>query len=65
MSKHVLDRPRGASTSRLKKFVEIERGDRPSTSSRALQTRARSLKAPKLAIYAAIARGREAALPSR
>jgi hypothetical protein len=57
MSKHVLDRPRSASASRLKKFVEIERGDRPSTSSRALQTRSRPLKAPKLAIYTQIERG--------
>ncbi len=57
MSKHVLDRPRSASASRLKKFVEIERSDKPSTSSRALQTRARSPKAPKLAIYTQIERG--------
>ncbi|WP_209427226.1 hypothetical protein [Pararhodobacter sp. SW119] len=57
MSKHVLDRPRSASTSRLKKFVEIERGDKPSTSSQALQTRVRSPKAPKLAIYTQIERG--------
>jgi hypothetical protein len=57
MSKHVLDRPRSASASRLKKFVEIERSGKPSTSSRALQTRARSAKAPKLAIYTRIERG--------
>ena len=57
MSKHVLDRPRSASASRLKKFVEIERGDRPSVSSRALQTRSRPLKARKLAIYTRIERG--------
>lgn len=57
MSKHVLDRSRDASTSRLRKFVEIERGSRPSTSSRALQTRARRPKAPKLAIYTQIERG--------
>jgi hypothetical protein len=57
MSKHVLDRPRSASASRLRKFLEIERGDRPSTSSRALQTRSRPPKSPKLAIYARIERG--------
>ena len=57
MSKHVLDRPRSASASRLAKFVEIERSGKPSTSTQALQTRARSPKAPKLAIYTRIERG--------
>jgi len=60
MSKHVLDRQRSATSERLKKFLEIERGDKPSTSARALQTRARSPKAPKLAIYTAIERGARA-----
>ena len=60
MSKHILDRPRSNATQRLKKFVEIERSSKPSTSTQALQSRARGPKAPKLAIYTRIARGAEA-----
>jgi len=60
MSKHVLDRQRRETNLRLKNFLAIERGDRPSTSARALQIRARSPKAPKLAIYTRIERGIEA-----
>ena len=60
MSKHVLDRPRGASASRLKKFTEIERSGKPSSSTRALQMRSRSPKVAKLAIYTRIERGLQA-----
>jgi len=59
MTKHILDRPRSSAAQRLKKFVEIERSGKPSSSSQALQTRARSPKAPKLAIYTRIERGAE------
>jgi hypothetical protein len=57
MTKHVLDRPRAPSISRLAQFVGIERDATPKPASRTLQQRPAAPQGPqRLVIYTRIDR---------
>ncbi|KPQ06072.1 MAG: hypothetical protein HLUCCA12_12745 [Rhodobacteraceae bacterium HLUCCA12] len=64
MSKHILDRPRGHSGSRLAQFLMLERTAHPHGVTRMLHQRKREAvecnSAPRLAIYTGIERRKEA-----
>lgn len=57
MSKHPLDHDHGASTARLKKFLEVERAKHPSAATKALQQRERPKGSAVLKAFARIERG--------
>jgi len=59
MTRHILDRPRSGSGSRLEQFLSVERASQPHPASRILQQRKRDEKTPRLAIYTRIERRKE------
>lgn len=60
MSKHPLDHDRGPSTARLAKFLQVERAQRPSDASKALQRRERPKGPAIVKAFARIERGHSA-----
>lgn len=60
MTRHILDRPRGDTGSRLEQFLTLERSAHPHSASRQLQQRKREGDAPRLTIYTRIDRRKEA-----
>lgn len=59
MSKHPLDHGRGGSISRMERFVQVERAEKPSDASKKLQQRAKNETGSRLDKFIRIERGVE------
>lgn len=57
MTRHPLDHDHGASTGRLKKFIEVERANAPRPASKTLQQRAHEDAGTRLEKFTRIERG--------